>query len=158
MGMPAPQHRFHLNLRSPEEVRDSAAIVSSFASDPQDVFTGIYELLINAIEHGNLGISFIQKNELMRRGEWQKEINRRLRLRNNSEKSVRVEILSRSGECRFTITDSGNGFNWRQRLSEDCAESRPHGRGLVIAMQSGFESMEFNEAGNAVTCRLRSGV
>lgn len=154
--MPDKSHRYYFLVRTPDEIYDMANVMASFSSNPEDVVTGIYELLINAIEHGNLGIGFMLKSNLLREGKWHEEISHRLNLPENREKMVQVEVVENERHCHLTIVDMGKGFNWKTRLQEDADETRPHGRGLIIAMNAGFESLTFNDPGNSVTCRLKA--
>jgi hypothetical protein len=41
---------------------------------------GICELLLNAVEHSNLGITYEEKTRLDEPGTWEAEVHRRLRL------------------------------------------------------------------------------
>ena len=45
-------------------VRDLATLLSNICPDPQRVVVGMSELLINAVEHGNLGITYDEKGVL----------------------------------------------------------------------------------------------
>lgn len=122
---------------------------------PAQYRTGIYELLINAMEHGTLGIGFAAKTDLIRSGKWREEVDRRLALPENIGKKVTTRLAVSPGECRLTITDPGQGFPWRDYLAQPGFGKRPNGRGLLIAFHSGFDEIFFNTTGNAVTCVAR---
>ena len=47
---------------------------------------GLVELMINAIEHGNLGITYEEKTDLLDSNLWSVEVNRRIRLEENKNK------------------------------------------------------------------------
>ena len=61
-----------------------ASQVAHLCPEPHRVVTGISELLINALEHGNLKIGYEEKSNLMRRGMWQIEVDRRLNAKENA--------------------------------------------------------------------------
>ncbi len=152
--MRSGQHTYHLILKRPDEIYGAAQIVASSFPEPDTVFTGIYELLINAVEHGNLHMDAQCKAALMEKGCWQEEINRRLALAPYADKLVHIDIIESTSFIRFTIQDEGDGFDWKANMICDLENRRPHGRGLCIAQASGFDSIAFNPAGNAVTCSV----
>lgn len=140
-------------LRELDEIFDLAQkLAEQFAS--QDVMTGIYELLLNAVEHGNLGIGFAAKSKLLREGVWHEEVQRRMRLPENAEKEVHIAVTQTPAQVRLIIADEGEGFDWKYHLSQCMRRERPHGRGLLVAMHAGFDSLSFNPKGSAVTCTL----
>ena len=122
---------------------------------PEQFVTGIHELLLNAVEHGNLGIGFDEKTELIRKGKWKQEIARRLDLPENINKEVHVTLAYDQDECRLIIADQGSGFPWREFVDRQQAGKKPNGRGLWIALNSSFDQVQFNHAGNEVTCVAR---
>lgn len=117
-----------------------------------DAVAGIYELLLNAVEHGNLGISSNHKTELLLKGKFAEEMAYRSALAENAHKYVEIDILKERLFTRLTIRDQGNGFNWREHMQKVPEPYTPHGRGLLIARGCGFEQLVFNEPGNAVVC------
>jgi two-component system cell cycle response regulator len=151
------KHHYHFHLQKPEDIYNLAMMAASSFSEPEEVFTGIYELLINAVEHGNLGIGSEKKGQLLREGSWQDEMHRRLSAPDNANKMVNIEVVEEQNHCKITITDQGSGFNWKASIDYDINHNRPHGRGLWIVLNSGFDSVTFNEDGNSVTCELKSG-
>ena len=87
------------------------------------------ELLINAIEHGNLGIS---------------------------ERQVLVAVMALGrGRFRITVKDEGKGFDHRHlnlKIPDD--PRRVRGRGLSLVHELS-EEIEFNEQGNKVSVVIR---
>ena len=151
--MAKPQNVKHFTLREPEEIYDLAFKISRAFPDPDQAITGIYELMMNAIEHGNLGIGFDVKSALLRYGKLPDEMKRRLALEENANKRVEVTLLEDEFEYRVTIKDAGAGFDWKKRMN-DCGRFRhvsPHGRGMMITMNCGFDEIRYNDAGNEVT-------
>lgn len=147
---------FHFRLRNLSEVLIVSQQLSEYFTDPDEVAIGIYELLINAVEHGNLGIGYDYKTELVRQGTWESEINRRMNLTENAHKEVDVSLVKNKHECALTICDQGKGFNWQHYLTMPLQQVRLHGRGLLIASHCNFDSLIFNAAGNAVTCMAKA--
>ena len=112
---------------------------------------GIRELLVNAVEHGNLGITFEEKSELLKFGRWQEEIETRLSSEENRGKFAAVELRRNNGSFAVTIRDQGAGFDWQGYLeSEERPSTLLHGRGVDLAMNAGFETVEYRGTGNEV--------
>jgi hypothetical protein len=62
---------------------------------------GLSELIINGIEHGNLGISYAEKSRLKQEDGWTEEIARRLALEENADKRVVVDLARGSEALSF---------------------------------------------------------
>lgn len=95
----------------------------------------INELIINAIEHGNLDITYDEKTEYIDNGTWHSEIKRRLALPEHANKNVEVKIKKYPDKMTVLITDQGHGFDFEKYLELD--ESRimdNHGRGIVMTI------------------------
>ena len=134
-----------------KEAADLALSLAGLCPDPIGAAMGLSELLVNAVEHGNLGISYSLKSALLRSGDWDGEIARRLADPVLGARRVRVRFLRGDDAIRFTISDEGDGFDWRSYL--DFAPERafdPNGRGIAMARQSGFAGIEYLERGNVV--------
>ncbi len=139
-------------FRNAEEIYDLARYLAEELPNSHAVMIGIYELLLNAVEHGNLGMDREAKSALLRQGTFGKEINKRLSLPENKIKYVEVEWEKDECFTRLSIRDQGKGFDWRQQMTPETPNRSIHGRGLLIAEQCGFDAVTFNEHGNAATC------
>lgn len=84
--------------------------------EPGKVISGISELLINAIEHGNLHIDYDEKSDLKKQGKWREEIEHRLQLIEFRDKTASVKFNKNGKTISITITDQGKGFDWQQYL------------------------------------------
>jgi CheY-like chemotaxis protein len=134
-----------------------AAGLSTLGADPPGVALGLLELLINGIEHGNLGITFREKSELLATDSWEKEVQARLALTHNRDKYVQAVVQRDDNAIRIVIRDCGEGFDWRRYLELD--ESRalhPNGRGIAIARHVAFRTVEFIEPGNEVIVTFKT--
>jgi DNA-binding response OmpR family regulator len=109
------QHMEHcsFSFKSISEARMVAVATSTFFPEPAKVVLGLTELMINAVEHGNLGLTFEEKAELVLSNALEEEIQRRMGLPENAEKSVCVEVVHKKTEIEVTIADQGNGFEWK---------------------------------------------
>lgn len=114
---------------------------------------GLFEILANAVEHGNLGITYEEKGELLSKGEYEAELERRGNLPENRQKRVRIE-LSRSEEAvELTVTDTGPGFDYQRFLEFDSRRLfDSHGRGILMA--NAMLQLEYIPPGNKVMIRV----
>jgi len=144
-----------LKLRTLEEVSDVAHVLAQAFPDPARFRIGIHELLINAIEHGNLDLGHETKTALLQRGEWEREIHRRLALPEFSLREVEIRLSENDRLCCLTIEDEGKGFPWQKHFEHIANGQKPNGRGLLIASNCGFDRFVFNLPGNRVTCAAR---
>jgi CheY-like chemotaxis protein/anti-sigma regulatory factor (Ser/Thr protein kinase) len=138
-------------FRTLAEADSLACLVAGMSKQKEKVVSGLYELLINAIEHGNLGITYEQKSELQAQGEWSAEIERRLGQAEYANKVAKLEAHQLSDGIEFIITDEGNGFDWQQYLTfsgDRLFDS--HGRGILMANKTCFDTLEYRGAGNIV--------
>ncbi len=149
--------RADFSLKSLGEVDNLAALLAKLCPEPDKVVLGLWELLINALEHGNLGITYEEKSELIRRDIWREEVNRRTRLEENRDKKVLVRFEKTEDRVVFTIEDMGPGFDWGPYL-----ELRPdrvfdsHGRGIAIAGNYSFDRLEYLDRGNKVRAVIKN--
>lgn len=139
------------------DVQACTAMLASMCPDPAAVAIGIKELLVNAVEHGNLGISYDEKKSLRLADCWDAEIARRAALPENRGKIVRVELAREPGQIELVVTDEGQGFDWRNYLDLDHRRAfDPNGRGIAMARMLSFASMEYIEPGNRVRVTIRT--
>jgi CheY-like chemotaxis protein len=138
-------------FRTIEEGESLAALLANFFPVPERALTGISEMLINAVEHGNLAIDYEVKGSLIRENAWDDEIARRLSDPRYSGRKVEVVFERREDACSIRITDDGEGFDWRRYLGFDPARATDnHGRRIAMANTLCFDSLVFNERGNEV--------
>ncbi len=108
------------------------------------------ELLTNALEHGNLEIGFEEKkNYLSNGGNILQLIEEKAKISEFSHRKIHVSYVIGKASSKFTITDDGNGFDWRTKSKMSGSESF-NGRGISLSMQM-VKSLSYNEKGNEVT-------
>jgi len=142
----------HISVRTLKEAEDTACFLGSCFPDPERVATGLMELLVNAVEHGNLGITYDEKTELLAQNRWREEIDRRVILPEYASKTAEVTFQRKNGTCLAQITDSGPGFDWRRYWHINPARaSASNGRGIARARLMAFDRISYNDKGNSVT-------
>jgi len=144
-------------IRTISETRNLATMLSLTCPVPENAAVGMVELMVNAIEHGNLGIGFELKSKLLAKGEWHNEIKRRLDLKENRGEKVTITLKKTSTEIEFRVIDEGAGFNRDAVMSGMSDLLRTHGRGIQIAETQCFDSLEYQGRGNVVVGIIRIG-
>lgn len=138
-----------------EQARALSVVLSKACPDPAVIVTGLTELMLNAIEHGNLAISYAEKSKLNADNTWLAEVSYRLSLPIYSERKATVSFLSSDEAIEITITDQGDGFDWEQYLDFDPSRAMDsHGRGIALANKLSFSSLEYKRGGSEVCARL----
>ena len=133
-----------------------ADFLAAVCPDPDAAILGLRELLINAVEHGNLGISYADKGHLLYSNTWDKEIERRLLLAEHRDKRVRLHFERRPTALVITIADEGQGFDWLDYLDFDPKRAFDlNGRGIALARAKSFDSVEYQGNGNVVVATIR---
>ncbi len=119
------------------------------------------ELLNNALEHGNLEISFEEKtNWMMENGEIVSLIRKKAAEERFKDRKIKIQYTLNDNYCTFTITDDGNGFDWgkyterKDELDEE-PNTELHGRGIQLS-KGVIGKLTYNEKGNEVTLRIKS--
>jgi PAS domain S-box-containing protein len=111
------------------------------------------EIIINAIEHGNLRINYAEKSRVQREGAYIEFLRARQHAPETRDKTVTVEYSLDSKRAWFRITDMGAGFDhraMRKRTAAQINESgQSHGRGILLARNE-FDVVRYNEIGNSV--------
>lgn len=116
---------------------------------------GLHELLVNAIEHGNLQITYEEKSDLIARGRLHEEILRRLDDPRLGQRRVTVKYERTDEYIDIYVTDMGPGFEYESylSLSPERAFSN-HGRGIAMANSMSFDELEYYPPGNRVRGRV----
>lgn len=135
-------------VRTVDDAELLAAHIGSAAGDPQRGI-GVLELLLNGIEHGNLGIDYEEKSLLLADGIYETELLRRIASPEHRDKSVRVELERTDSRLRLVIEDCGPGFDFERFLTFDPERVfDSHGRGVLLARA--VLDVEFEAPGNRV--------
>lgn len=143
-------------FRTPQEARDLATLLANTAPDPGRIVLGLSELMLNAIEHGNLDIGYDRKTALIENGSLEQEIERLLNSPEFSNRHAEVRVRRSDGELSFRIRDQGAGFNWQGYLEMSPERAfDTHGRGIAMARMLSFERVEYAGLGNEVEAVIR---
>lgn len=144
----------HYQLQTFEEARRLATKLSQYYPNQNQAETGLNELLINAIEHGNLNINFEEKQKILQDNEWMNTVYERLFLLKNKQKKVFVKFEQTPDCLTVQIKDQGKGFAWQKFLDHQPSFTTPNGRGIFIAQNFAFDTLEYLGNGSHVICRV----
>ncbi len=109
------------------------------------ICNALYEILVNAMEHGNLGISGEEKEELLLQNNYTDHLFKKIK---HNESLVNLKYEKSKSKIIITVTDMGEGFNTNKIKKPELMGLC--GRGLPIA-RFFFDKLEFNSRGNKVT-------
>lgn len=144
------------DFRTLQEAKDLALWLADASLDPGRTVNGYSELLINAVEHGNLGITYAEKGQLLREGRWADEVESRLKNPLYSERLVKVVMEKTASSCIVTIADQGSGFDWQKYIGFSPERAFDlHGRGIAMSKAMSFDGLEYLGNGNTVVATVR---
>ncbi|MEX1308805.1 MAG: response regulator [Candidatus Sulfomarinibacteraceae bacterium] len=144
------------SYRSPDQAMGLGALLAKACPDPDKVVMGLSELLVNAIEHGNLEIGYDEKSRLLQNDGWQEEIERRLALPEYTARVATVEVERTPDGFRFTISDEGRGFEPAPYLEIDPSRVLDaHGRGIAMARLLSFDDLRYEDGGRRAVATVR---
>lgn len=150
------------------ELPTDFSIISTFMSEIMHIisrFTGVdkkttltirlslYEMLVNAMEHGNLEINYeMKKNLLEEVMDYQRFLQERASEEPFVNRKVRVSYTYDKKSLAFTIDDEGKGFDVSKVPNPHASENleRLNGRGIFISRVN-MTKVTYNDKGNSVT-------
>lgn len=126
--------------------------INNFLSDEESkgFILGVYEMILNAIEHGNLGITYEMKKLWLKNNTYEENI--RKLSKDITDKKVMVVLKKTNDQIIITIRDCGEGFNVPRQMEDQRKDNilRENGRGILIAKHF-FSEVYYNNKGNEVT-------
>ena len=135
-----------------DEVTMLASVLAQACPNAEAVSMGLSELMLNAVEHGNLGIDYGEKGRLIESGQWHEEVECRLADPSQSGRFATIHFSREPDHLSFTICDQGGGFEWQRYLDLDPSRAfDSHGRVIAMARHLAFSSLEYQGCGNQVT-------
>jgi len=111
------------------------------------------ELLTNAMEHGNAGVSFDEKTRLQEEGKSiQDLVEERMKTPPWKDRRVTLAYSISPLSSRFTITDEGDGFDTSKLPTQNdmvATLDLSHGRGIYLSLHSA-DTVVYTPKGNEV--------
>ncbi|WP_203291353.1 ATP-binding protein [Maricaulis parjimensis] len=141
-------------FRTLEEARNLATMLALACPNSDLVAVGLQELLVNAVEHGNLEIGAQEKQDLLLTGEWRAEVEKRLADPRYAHRRVIVNFKRGRRMISLTIQDDGEGFDHSALDAEEGATTGYRGRGVALARSLSFASVTYLGSGNLVEATI----
>ncbi len=144
---------FH--FKSITEAISLSKLLGQLCPDTDNASIGLSELMINAVEHGNLGFGYAEKSAALEDLSWDRKIEERLQEPAYKDKRVQVKMERTPGKLTFLVIDEGEGFDFsafNEFSPERLLDS--HGRGIMIARATSFSSLEYQGCGNEVLATI----
>lgn len=126
--------------------------IDYISEDVSFMKNGLQELLINAVEHGNLNISYEEKQELLEKGDYNRSLREKAELEEYKDKYVTIKLFSTPDYLKIIIEDMGNGFDLSSIPDPENPENflKESGKGILMALHA-YDELEYNDVGNCVT-------
>lgn len=123
------------------------------AQDRLGIHLGLVEMLVNAIEHGNLQITYDEKSQALEgdSNDWNQLVESRLQNPLFKDRTVNLEFSMNKERCEWLITDQGLGFDWNDLPDPNDPENllASHGRGIMLTRLQ-FDECAYLGSGNQV--------
>ncbi|HJV23824.1 MAG TPA: response regulator [Holophagaceae bacterium] len=140
-----------------EEGRALASLLSQACPEPYDAALGLWELFLNAVEHGNLGLTYEDKGRLLKDRRLDQEIRARLDQAPYRDRWVKVTYRRDAEGHTYTVQDEGEGFDWARYMDLDPERAfHAHGRGIAMARYICFAEISYQGRGNVVVARIKA--
>ncbi|MBI3992287.1 MAG: cyclic nucleotide-binding domain-containing protein [Candidatus Lambdaproteobacteria bacterium] len=118
------------------------------------------EMLANAIEHGNCGVTYEEKSRALENGgSMQAIIEQRAKDPHIGKRKVYFSYEIEEEHSRYVIRDEGQGFAWQKYVDPDreIDHMAPHGRGILMTVLQAH-ALTYNDKGNEATIAFRHNV
>ena len=120
-----------------------------------DIFSmrlALYEMLINAVEHGNLGINYETKKNLLSAGiDYIEYLDNLCKQDPYYNRKIEISYHYQKDSISFVVKDEGDGFDVQKFENRDIKGEllALHGRGIIIS-KFNMDEIVYNEKGNEV--------
>ncbi|HRW81545.1 MAG TPA: SpoIIE family protein phosphatase, partial [Desulfomonilia bacterium] len=114
------------------------------------------EMLINAVEHGNLNIGMEEKADAVRKGTFDALLKERLKNPDYRNRTVTLQVFMDRDMLEYVIDDEGDGFDYHREFDPDPHAHIGSGLGVQLA-RNFFDEVIYEGCGNRVRliCRRR---
>ncbi len=113
----------------------------------------LIEMFLNAVEHGNCGISYDEKTKWLESGKGIGSlIEAKVKVPDIQKRTIAFEYSISKNTSHFTIADQGQGFDWESYLKKLAPENitELHGRGIFMTRYVS-DKLNYNKKGNEVS-------
>jgi DNA-binding response OmpR family regulator len=110
------------------------------------------ELVLNAVEHGNLELTYEEKTRALENGTLDALLAERAAKQPYCDRTVMVLVERHERRLSITVRDQGRGFDWKKLPDPNDPMNllAAHGRGVLLARLS-VDALHYSEKGDEVT-------
>jgi hypothetical protein len=141
-------------LRTLEEAARTAIFLGAMAPKVCETTVGLYVLLANAIEHGNLDFSTEEKAEGLASGNWDRRLAQRMAEPGYLARRVSVDFQHGERLISLLIQDDGEGIDAETAEMADPLRAGHRGRGIKLAKSLGFAQLTWLGIGNTLAASI----
>jgi len=137
-----------------DEARDVALFLGRLAPDPCATSVGLYVLLANGIEHGNLEFDATEKAKGLADGSWRRKLAHRMAEPDYSDRRVRLRFHRGRRALSFIIQDDGEGIDAETAEMANPSRAGYRGKGIKMARSLGFTQITYLGVGNTLEASI----
>lgn len=123
------------------------------ASTISNIKIAVCETIINSIEHGNLNLTFLEKNKALAAGKYFDLIRERQMDSLYNTRTINIEYSLNKERVAYKISDEGDGFDYKWIFESGPLNTdgiaHAQERGLLIVKNT-FDVVKFNQKGNQI--------
>ncbi len=138
------------SIQTREQASDVAILLGRATPRPCATAVGLYVLLANAIEHGNLGFDATEKAKGLAEGNWERKLAKRMTESEYEDRRVRLRFQRGGRILSFIIQDDGEGIDAETAEMADPSRAGYRGKGIKLAKSMGFGQVNYLGIGNTV--------
>lgn len=140
--------------RIPYIINQAVLNAGKVCRDIEMLKIALSEILLNAIEHGNLGISMEEKAKAVKNGTFEELVKQRMINPKYANRVVTFNVHMDQDFLEYYITDEGGGFDYKKKFDTDPNAHIGSGLGVQIA-KSFFHEVVYEGRGNRVRLLYR---
>jgi hypothetical protein len=141
-------------IRTLDEAQAVSVLIGHTCPRSGPTTVGIYVLLANAIEHGNLEFSPTDKAKGLAEGKWRQQVARRLDDYDFSNRCVRLRFQRGGRVLSLVFHDDGSGIDAETAESANPTRTGYRAKGIKISKTLGFSQVSYLGVGNIVEASI----
>ncbi len=142
------------SVQTLDQARDLAVFLGRACPDPCMSSVGLYVLLANAIEHGNLAFDATEKAKGLADGSWERKLAKRMEEPEFADRRVRLTVYRGLKALTFVLQDDGEGIDAETAEMANPSRAGYRGKGIKLARSLGFTQINYLGVGNTVEASI----